>query len=126
MKLCLVTFAVFGSLIVFGCGGDDDDAAGVSSPVEACKSLIAILCKKSFNGCYTEAELDAAAGIIGNNEADCNTKLGTSCTTEGTKCDSGQTYKPESARDCIDQYESLSCDELEDETEPAACALVCG
>lgn len=67
MKVC-VAFAMLGSLMVLGCGdGDDgDDHVGVSSPVEGCKTLIASTCRKAFNGCYTAAQLAAAAAVIGN------------------------------------------------------------
>ena len=111
-----------------GCG-DDDDAG--SDPVALCKEGAKTICSK-FYGCYTDEQLDLAAAVVGNNEADCVTKWSEDlkCTTEGVKCDSGQTYDSAKAQECLSQYKSFSCEEFTGfasgaTVKPAACDQTC-
>jgi hypothetical protein len=124
---------ILGGLPLVACGGDkdddDDDGSSTSDPVAACKKLSSTICRKFYN-CFTEAELQAAAAIVGNNESDCNTKFNANCNPDAVKCDSGETYKPALAQECINSYEAFSCDEVRgfgDGTtqEPAACGQTC-
>lgn len=108
-----------------GCGGDDDDV----SPAAACREGIGVLCGKIFN-CFTEAELQAAAAVVGNSTADCKTKLGTQCSNDGASCDAGEKFNSSRAEECIEGYRAFSCTDIRgyfDDTtpEPAACELVC-
>lgn len=117
-----------GVLPLNACGDDNDD--GSTDPVALCKETAQTLCSKFFS-CYTKDELSAAAGTVGNNEADCVTKFSGAdkfnCTTEGTKCDSGETYDGGKARECVDQFKSLSCNEIKggNIATPAACEQTC-
>jgi hypothetical protein len=128
----LFAVMILGGMPLVACGGDKDDEGGGSStadPVAACKKLSSTICRKFYN-CFTEAELQAAAAIVGNNEADCNTKFNADCNPDAVKCDSGETYKPTLAQQCIDSYEAFSCDEVrgfgDGSTQvPAACDQVC-
>jgi hypothetical protein len=123
MKKILAGLCVVGLFAVVGCGSDDD--GGTGTPEAACKSIVAEACKKIF-ACFTKEELEAAAGIVGNNEADCRTKQEQStCGSEMVKCDSGESYNSGKASECLDQYKSLSCNEVKSGTEPAACDAVC-
>lgn len=125
--LCVVMLGL-GLFPLNGCGGDDK---GSSDPVELCKQAAQAVCSRIF-ACYSAEELDAASATVGNNEADCVTKIGGkdgfNCTTEGVKCDSGETFRADKANECIDQFQSLSCRELKSETSstPAACEQTCG
>lgn len=125
MKRALVLFALgFGLLPLNGCGSDDDSSSG--DPIAQCKEAAAAVCAKFFGGCLTDEEEAAVAAFIGNNEADCRTKFSAECTTEGTKCDSGEKYDSAAGRECISQIKSLSCEEaLADGAEPAACDQLC-
>ena len=124
MKRALVGLVLaLGLASVPGCGSDDDS----SSPMSDCKSFYSAMCAK-FYGCFTKDELAPFAEIVGNNEADCRTKWqGENCTTEKVKCDSGETYDPSAAKECISQFKSLSCDEFSSDTAatPAACDQFC-
>ena len=126
MKKVLATVSMLTLLAVVGCGGDDDDKnSSTSTPLAACKSLVAENCSKYF-GCYSDAELDAASAVVGNNEADCRTKLEQqTCSEQMLKCDSGETYSSSKAAECLEQLEALSCSEFENGAEPAACETVC-
>jgi hypothetical protein len=127
MKSAMAALCVVGMLAVVGCGGDDDDnkGGGTGTAAEACKSFVTELCSKFF-GCYSDEELDAAAALIGNNEADCRTKLEQStCSEQMIKCDSGKSFSSSKASECLSQYKQLSCNEVNDGAEPAACDEVC-
>jgi hypothetical protein len=119
-----------GLLPLNGCGDDDKDGGSSSDPVALCKEAAKTLCSKFFS-CYTKDRISAAAAIVGNNEADCVTKFSGSdnfnCTTEGTKCDSGDTYNAAKANECVSQFKSLSCNEITsgNVTTPAACEETC-
>jgi hypothetical protein len=126
MRITLIGMSLVTLLMVAGCGDDDADSS-TADPATACKAIVAETCSKYF-GCFTEAELSLAAATIGNNESDCRTKLGgTSCTAQKLKCDSGKTYSASKASECLDQYKSLSCDEISDPAtaDPAACEQIC-
>jgi hypothetical protein len=116
----------FWTALIGGCGGDDEGGSA-GTPEQACKSYVSVICKKIF-GCFSDAELDAAAQFVGNNEADCRTKLEQdSCSEEMTRCDSGETYSSSKADECLDQTQALSCNEIMGVTAatPAACEQVC-
>jgi len=121
--LCFIVLGL-GLLPLNGCGSDDD--GGTGDPVSACKELMKVTCSKFF-GCLSKEEQMAAAAIIGNNEADCNTKFSANCTTEMTKCDSGETYSSSAASECLSQFKALSCAEFtgDNTSQPAACDQVC-
>ena len=124
MKFTLAMFGLFAALTVSGCGGDDEDDA-TADPASACKSITAEICSKFF-GCFTEAEQQAAAALIGNNEADCRTKFEQNqCNEQMLKCDSGKTYSSAKASECLEQYKALSCSEVSGGTSPAACDAIC-
>lgn len=123
MKRALVLVALgFGLLPLNGCGSDDSG----SDPVAQCKEIMAALCSKFF-GCLSAQDLQDAAAIVGNNEADCRTKYNSQCTSESVKCDSGTTYHASAAKECVSQFKALSCDEFMSDTtaQPAACDQVC-
>ena len=122
MQKTLVGMCLVGILMVGGCSSKDDSST--ADPVSACKSLMGALCSKVF-GCLTKAQQDLLADQYGNNESDCNTKLGGSnCGAEMTKCDSGTSYDASNASECLHQVQSLSCAEFMDPNTatPAACA----
>jgi hypothetical protein len=125
--VCLVLLG-FGILPLNGCGGSDDKGGSSTDPVAQCKEAAKSICAKFF-GCYSKDELTLAAQIVGNNEADCVTKFNSSfmCTTEGVKCDSGQTYDAAAGNECISQIQSLSCNEFKSDSTatPAACDETC-
>ncbi len=125
MKNILAGLSVVALLSVVGCGSDKDDNSSTSTPAAACKSVVAETCSKYF-GCLSKDETDALSASIGNNEADCRTKLEQSaCTEQKLKCDSGETYSSSKASECLDQFKSLSCDEFSQGTSPAACDAIC-
>src|SRR6187399_2957632 len=103
---CLIVLGL-GLLPLNGCGSDDDGAS-TGDPVSACKEIFKVTCSKFF-GCLSKDEQMLFAEFIGNNEADCNTKLSADCTAEMTKCDSGESYSSSAASECISQFKSLSC-----------------
>lgn len=111
-----------------GCGGSDDKEGTSSDPVAQCKEAAKAMCAKFF-GCFSKEELSAVAQLVGNNEADCNTKFSASfmCNAEGVKCDSGETYDAAAGNECISQIKSLSCEEFKSDATatPAACDLTC-
>lgn len=124
MKRALVGLVLaLGLASVPGCGSDD---SGSSGAVGDCKKFVSAVCSKFF-GCFSNAELSAFADFIGNNEADCRTKLGTECTSEKVKCDSGLSYDPAAGKECLSQFNALSCDEFGSDTtaQPAACDQTC-
>jgi len=118
------------TLVVFFLGMtacSSSDSGSSSDPATACNEAEEAICSKYF-GCYTPAELSASADTVGNNQADCVTKMeGASCTTEKVKCDSGQTYQPDKGNQCVSQIKALSCSEFTDPNTatPAACGQVC-
>jgi hypothetical protein len=118
-----------GVLPLNGCGDDDKDSTS-SDPVALCKEAAKTLCSKFFS-CYSKEELDASAAFLGNNEADCVTKFSGAdnfnCTTEGTKCDSGESFHADKANECVSQFKSLSCNEITsgNVATPAACDETC-
>jgi hypothetical protein len=130
-----LALVVVSGMPLVACGGDsgddDDDEGGNGSgdPVASCKKLSATICRKFYN-CFTEEELTAAAEVVGNNEADCNTKFNVDCNPDAVKCDSGETYNASMANECVSSFEDFSCDEVRgfgDGTTqaPAACSQVC-
>lgn len=126
MKSAMAALCVVGMLAFVGCGGDDDDkTGGTATAAEACKSIVAELCSKLF-GCFSDEELKEAAAVVGNNEADCRTKLEQeTCSEQMVKCDSGKTFSSSKASECLTQYKQLSCSETMTGAEPAACDAVC-
>src|SRR5438045_2418383 len=104
-------------MLPIGCGSSDDDDAVSSDPVGQCKDAAKAMCAKFF-GCFSKEELSLVAGLVGNNEADCNTKFSASfmCNAEGVKCDSGETYNASAGKECINQIKSLSCDEFKSDS----------
>jgi hypothetical protein len=130
-KRIFAGIVVLVGLSVVGCGGDDNNTA--ADPVATCKQIASTICSKAYN-CYSDAELKLAAAFIGNNQADCVTKWEgkdqLNCTTEGTKCDSGETYHSDKASECMQQYEGFSCSEFKGlatgtTVKPAACDQIC-
>jgi hypothetical protein len=122
----LLATGVLTALALGGCGSDDDGGSGsASSPVEGCKSFVSLQCEKVY-GCLTEAEL--AQLDVGLNESDCKTKFTSSeCTEVKQKCDSGKEYKASVGKECLEQYDALSCDQLrailnQQANDPAACS----
>jgi hypothetical protein len=115
-------------LLPMGCGSDDDDGGSSSDPIAQCKEAAKAMCAKFF-GCFSKEELSLVAQLVGNNEADCNTKFTTNfmCNAEGVKCDSGETYDAAAGKECIGQIKSLSCDEFKSDSTatPAACDQTC-
>lgn len=123
MKSPLAFGCSIARLALVGCGDDDD--SGTATPVAACHSAVAVICKKVF-GCLTDAEEDLVAGVWGNSEADCRTKYEADrCDPEMVKCDSNKAYSSTKARQCIDQYEALSCAEAGNMVKPAICEQIC-
>ena len=126
MRISLVGWSLLALLVVGGCGGSKDDDS-TADPASACKAIVKEICSK-FYGCYSDAELTAAASIVGNNEADCRTKFeGDQCNDQKLKCDSGKAYNSGKASECLSQYQSLSCGEFTNTATPppAACDQVC-
>lgn len=124
MKTPLPLCCLMVALALVGCG-DDDENAGASTPVEACRSAVAVVCAKVF-GCLTDAEEALVAGVWGNNEADCRTKYeADGCDPEMVKCDSDEAYSPANGKACVDQYQALSCAEAAQRVKPAICEQVC-
>jgi hypothetical protein len=123
MKKILAGACLFGLLAVVGCGSDDDGGGGASDPTVACKSANAEICAKFF-GCYDQATLDLLADTVGNNEADCKTKLNNeNCNAEAVKCPSGTTYDSGAASECLNQIKALNCTEFmnPNTATPASC-----
>jgi hypothetical protein len=125
--LCLIVLG-FGLLPLNGCGSDDDGGSA-SDAVALCKDSMKSLCAK-FYSCFSKEILDAGAEFFGNNEADCVTKFSVDCTTEGVKCDSGETYDASKGQECVSQIKSFSCSEIMGfasgtTTTPAACDQTC-
>lgn len=117
-----------GLLPLSACSSDDKDSSS-GDPVALCKQAAQTICSKIFS-CYSKDELSASAAEVGNNESDCVTKYTDvdhlNCSTEGVKCDSGEKYDADKAKECVSQYDSLSCNEFKgNSATPAACDQVC-
>lgn len=132
-KLIVTGIASLTWLAVPGCGGGGSGSGGSSDPVAQCKQLATTICS-AFFGCFTKAQQEAAVDTIGDNETDCVTKWESAdelnCTTEGVKCDSGQTYHADEANECVQQFEAFSCSQFMGfaagtTDTPAACNEIC-
>ncbi|MCE9577399.1 MAG: hypothetical protein K8W52_29895 [Deltaproteobacteria bacterium] len=109
-----------------------DDAATGTTARAACEDAQAALCER-FYSCFTAEELTAAG--LPATEAACTAMFtemaGCATQTSANICDPGETYHPERAADCLDQYSALTCslirDGSEDQIDAAtpACAAVC-
>ena len=114
------------ALAIPGCGGSDDDD---KSPQEYCQDGINTLCRKFFN-CFSKEELALAASFIGNSTSDCQTKLGSQCTADAARCDTGEKFNATRAKQCVEGFEDFSCNDLlgfqsGTTPQPAACDLTC-
>ena len=121
MKKVLAASLVFGALALVGCGSDDDGAA-TATPVAACNSFAAALCRKAWGGCVDKP---ADKIVWGLNEADCRTRweLNWNCSTK--KCESG-TYDPAKGQECLNQYQNETCEQASNPLiQPAACSALC-
>src|SRR5258706_11990439 len=124
MRNILAGLCLLGALAGVGCSSDDKGSA-TANPMDACKAVVAETCAKFF-GCLTKDQLTAAAGIVGNNQADCRTKFEqNNCTEQKVKCNSGETYNSAKAQECLDQFKAFSCSEFGMGNTPAACDAVC-
>jgi hypothetical protein len=116
-KIVFVTFMA----MALSCGDDEP------SQVEACNQVMDILCDKFFS-CYTKEQLDAAQSVVGLNAADCKVKFkAKNCGVEEVKCDAGETYHGDKAKQCVDAFRDLSCNNIRmgTITEAAVCKQVC-
>src|SRR5262245_48752121 len=120
MKHIIHTLAVLALLVPLGaCGSDDKtnsdgttdefDGSPIDDPADFCDALATAMCSKL--SCYTEEER-AAQGLPATEE-DCADFVLGMC-TPATVCEEGLTYQPDMAGMCIDEIESLTCEDTMD------------
>jgi hypothetical protein len=116
----LAVFALLGLVAPLGaCGGGDEtnsdgttdeyDGSPIDEPADFCDALAQVMCAKL--SCYTAEE--RAARSLPATEEECVEGVLAECSPE-VICDEGLTYQPDMAGMCIDEIESLTCEDTAD------------
>jgi hypothetical protein len=101
--------------VLAGCG---------TSPEQGCKDLFSVSCDQSYK-CNS-------AGKLGTDVASCKTVGAASCValvnsnTSKSPCDTGKTWNPQNASECISKVQGLSCADYNDANKvPSVCGEIC-
>jgi hypothetical protein len=111
-----ITLAMLGLLGAAACGD------GISYQ-NACKKMAVEVCDKAFH-CGPDSILSFYLSQY-ESQAQCTSGERKACETTDTECDPGETYHASKARQCVNEFAALSCNQLDVEFFPDACAEVC-
>ena len=103
--------------LLSACGGMTED--------EFADEMIVVTCDKMFE-CTTAEEIEAAGAfwVFGADSEECQAIFDSAEATEdtGAECE----FDGAAAQECLDGYESMTCEEAAEGTAPDACNNICG
>jgi hypothetical protein len=90
--------------------------------------MIVVSCDKIFE-CYTQDEIDAAGDywFFGADSAECQDIFHEAAdeSSDDTGAEDCENFDSSAAKECLSEYEALTCDDLAEGTSPDACEDVC-